>query len=151
MGSCPNLLRPACPYTGCRLSSFAGSVPHGVYSCQLRLLFFIIYRLLPALHLLSWRWLSQWMLTPCSDLCRFSCRCRFLQRHHERVSIPEPWQIPALAADARQDPGIMCMVLPSVVLLCLFMPLRLSHLPDALCPSSFLPDRTPCRFSRLRR
>ena len=43
MGSCPNLLRPACPYTGCRPSSFAGSMPHGVYSCQLQLLFFILY------------------------------------------------------------------------------------------------------------
>ena len=25
MGSCPNFLRPTCPYTGCRLSCFTGS------------------------------------------------------------------------------------------------------------------------------
>lgn len=41
MESCSNFLRPACPYTGCRLSSLTGSKPHGEHSCQLRLLFFL--------------------------------------------------------------------------------------------------------------
>ncbi len=41
MESCSNFLRPACPYTGCRLSSLTGSEPHGEHSCQLRLLFFL--------------------------------------------------------------------------------------------------------------
>lgn len=41
MESCSNFLRPAYPYTGCRLSSLTGSKPHGEHSCQLRLLFFL--------------------------------------------------------------------------------------------------------------
>ena len=45
MVSCTNFLRPTCSYTECQLSFPAGSMPYGVNSCRLQLLFLLDYLL----------------------------------------------------------------------------------------------------------
>ena len=45
MVSCTNFLRPTCSYTECQLSFLTGSMPYGVNSCRLQLLFVFDYLL----------------------------------------------------------------------------------------------------------
>ena len=40
-----NFLRPTCSYTECQLSFLTGSMPYGVNSCRLQLLFIFDYLL----------------------------------------------------------------------------------------------------------
>ncbi len=138
MESCSNFLRPACPYTGCRLSSLTGSKPHGEHSCQLRLLFFCLLIVTnPALS--SMALVLSVDAVPFLDTGRLLVWMPLLQRHHERVSIPEPWQIPAPQAGSCQDSGTVHIDYAiSVLLLSCLHIYATASFPAAGCLISFI-------------
>lgn len=138
-GSCPNFLRPTCPYTECQLSFQTGSCPTerttaGYSSClYLILLTTSFHRVL----LFSGRFALFPLVGSGADAALFAL-------HLCRV----PFQAPARSQNHLQPGRGLELICRLATLLMLLM---LPSFPGALCPSASFSDHMPFPSSELRK
>lgn len=137
-GSCPNFLRPTCPYTECQLSFLTGScptetTPAGYSSC-------LSFRSTDRASLVTYRLMDASIIT-CMPV-RFSLS---MQYRYSISTAPSPGPCPITM---RRRPGMTLELLIVLTDHCfLLMQLRSTqYSPDAGYLSASSPDRTVVRF-----